>query len=291
MQKKVILIDGNSVINRAFYAVPLLSNDKGEFTNAIYGFLNIMLKLCNDEKPDNLVVAFDMPIPTFRHKIFSEYKAQRKEKPQELCSQFDTLKKLLKKMKISYCEKRGYEADDLLGTLAKIFEANDFKVIIFSGDSDMLQLINKNIVVFMPKSVNKSINIAVYGEKEVWAKYGVSPKEFIDVKALMGDKSDNIPGIRGIGEKHAIRIISEYKSIENAVASIKSIKKPDLQEKNLKNNSDRALFFKKLITIDTNVPIEINIEDTKLHSLFNTESLEELERLNLNSIIKRLRIS
>lgn len=288
MRSKIILVDGNSILNRAFYGIPLLSNSNGEFTNAIYGFLNMILKLYDEENPSHFAITFDMPIPTFRHELFPEYKANRKLMPFELRPQFVTLKNLLEKMKISYYEKAGYEADDILGTLAKKFENENFEIIIFSGDKDLLQIASENIKVFIPKTQKKHTYIEKYNGRDVFEKIGVTPKEFIDVKALMGDKSDNIPGVPGIGEKNALKIICEYKSIENALEKLDGKKNLTRCEKNLCDYSEKALFCKRLVTIDTDIPIEIDTEQTKIDALFNSDSLKELDRLNLNSFLARV---
>ena len=292
MQKKIILVDGNNIINRAFYAVPLLSNNMGEFTNAVYGFLNIILKLYQDEKPSHSIIAFDTPKLTFRHEVFDEYKTNRKESPNELKSQFITLKNLLKAMQICFCEKEGFEADDLLGTLAIKFLDLDFDVIIFSGDTDLLQIADKKIKIYVPKNKKnqKQTLTEIYDYDSVVEKYGITPREFIDFKALKGDKSDNVPGICGIGEKNALKIIKEYKSIENAIIELKKKKKRNLtlQEKNLIENEDKALFYKKLIAINKNVGIEISEQQAELKNIFNDDCLKELHRLNLNSIIARV---
>lgn len=292
MEKKIILIDGNNIINRAFYAVPLLSNDTGEFTNAVYGFLNIILKLYKDESPTHSIIAFDMPKATFRHEIFADYKINRKQSPNELRSQFVTLKNLLDVMQICHCEIEGFEADDLLGTLAKKFQAMNFEVIIFSGDTDLLQMADKNIKIFLPKNSKdkKKPAIEIYDYDAVLKKHEITPKEYIDVKALMGDKSDNVPGIRGIGQKNALKIIKQYKSIENAIIEIKKKKKRELslQEKNLIENEEKALFYKKLICINTNVDVNIDAEQAELKNLFNDTCLKELKRLNLNSILSKV---
>ncbi len=287
MPNKIILVDGNSIINRAFYGLPLLTNKLGEFTNAVYGFLNMVLKLYYEEKPTHLAVAFDLPKPTFRHELFSEYKAKRKAMPNELRTQFVTLKNLLQKMGINYYEKCGFEADDILGTLAKKFENENFETIIFSGDSDLLQIASEKIKIFIPKSKKNSKSIEKYDEKIVFEKIGVTPKEFIDVKALMGDKSDNIPGVPGVGEKSALKIIAEHKSIENALENLNRKKNLTSFEKKLCEHSQNALFCKKLVTINTHVPIEINFDDAKITDLFNIDALQELKRLDLNGLINR----
>lgn len=287
MSDKIILVDGNSIVNRAFFGIPLSSNSNGEFTNAVYGFLNMVLKLCVDENATHLAVAFDMPTPTFRHKLFPDYKAGRKAMPDELRPQFFTLKNLLEKMNINYYQLAGYEADDILGTCANIFSDKGFSVIVFSGDRDLLQVAGGNVKVFIPKTQNHRSFIDKYSYDDVLEKIGVTPNEFIDVKALMGDKADNISGVPGIGEKNATKIVSEYKSIENAIVKLREKKKLNKCEKNLCDFEEQALFCKKLVTINTNIPINVDTSLTKLNNPFNNDSASELKRLNLDSFVKR----
>ncbi len=287
MQNKIILVDGNSIINRAFYGIPILSNKNGEYTNAVYGFLNMVLKIYDEQQPSHMAVAFDMPIPTFRHKLFPDYKANRRKMPIELRPQFSTLRILLDKMNIKYLEKEGYEADDILGTLAKKFENYGFEVIIFSGDKDLLQMASDNIKVFIPKTQKKHTYIEKFDSNEVLNQIGVTPKEFIDVKAIMGDKSDNISGVPGIGEKNAIKLISEYKSIENALEILDGKKKLTRFEQNLCDYSKQALFCKRLVAINTNINIKINQDEFKTDNIFNNESFCELERLQIKSFASR----
>ncbi len=287
MQNKIILVDGNSIMNRAFYGIPILSNKNGEYTNAIYGFLNMLFKIYDEQKPSHMAIAFDLPVPTFRHKLFSDYKANRRSMPVELRPQFITLKGLLDKMNIKYFEKEGFEADDILGTLAKKFESKNFEVIIFSGDQDLLQMATENIKVFIPKTSNRHTYIEKYDSNEVLNKKGVTPKEFIDVKALMGDKSDNIAGVPGIGEKNAVKLISQYKSIENALETLDGKKKLTRFEKSLCDYSKQALFFKRLVTINTNLNIEIEPDSIKSDNIFNNNSFSELERLQIKSFTSR----
>ena len=204
---KLVLIDGHSILNRAFYGVPDLTNAQGVHTNAIYGFLNIMFKIIDEEKPEHLIVAFDMSAPTFRHKMFAEYKGTRKPMPEELRQQVPLIKEVLEAMGIEIVQKEGYEADDILGTIAKHSEKNGFDVSIVSGDRDILQIATEHIMIRIPKTKKGVTEIENYNACDVEALYGVTPAEFIDMKALMGDSSDNIPGAPGIGEKTAGAII------------------------------------------------------------------------------------
>ena len=224
MEKKIVLIDGHSLLNRAFYGIPDLSNSEGMHTNAVYGFLNVMFKILDEEKAPYLAVAFDLSAPTFRHKMFEGYKGTRKPMPEELRSQVPVIQEVLQAMQIEIMSMEGYEADDILGTVSRQCEAEGFEVSILSGDRDLLQLATDKIKIRIPKTKMSGTEVEDYYAKEVEAKYGVTPKEFIDMKGLMGDASDNIPGVPGIGEKTASKIISAYHSIENAYAHADEIK-------------------------------------------------------------------
>ena len=218
MNKKIVLIDGHSILNRAFFGIPDLTNSEGLHTNAIYGFLNILFKILDEEKPDYLTVAFDRSEPTFRHKMYDAYKGTRKPMADELRQQVPVMKEVLQAMGIVIVEKPGYEADDLLGTIAGRAQKAGLEVSIISGDRDLLQLATNQVKIRIPKTKRTGTEIEDYNAKDVLEKYQVTPKEFIDVKALMGDSSDNIPGVPGIGEKTATNLIVAYKSIENAYA-------------------------------------------------------------------------
>ena len=213
MSKKLVLIDGHSILNRAFYGVPDLSNASGLHTNAIYGFLNILFKLLEEEKPDYLAVAFDVKAPTFRHEMFKEYKGTRKPMPEELREQVPVMKDVLKAMGICIMEQPGLEADDILGTLAKKAEKEGIAVSLVSGDRDLLQIATKNIKIRIPKTKGAKTEIEDYYEEDVLAKYQVTPTQFIELKALMGDTADNIPGVPKVGEKTATSLIVEYGSL------------------------------------------------------------------------------
>ena len=215
---KLVLIDGHSILNRAFYGVPELTNSKGLHTNAVYGFLNIMFRVIEDEGADYLAVAFDLKEPTFRHKMYAAYKGTRKPMPQELHEQVPVMKEVLTAMGVPILTKAGYEADDILGTIAKRCAAEGVEVSIVSGDRDLLQLADTHIKIRMPRTSKGTTEIRDYYPEDVKAEYQVTPIEFIDVKALMGDTSDNIPGVPSIGEKTATSLITTYGSIENAYA-------------------------------------------------------------------------
>ena len=230
MAEKIVLIDGHSILNRAFFGLPDLTNAEGLHTNAIYGFLNIMLKILEEEKPEYLTVAFDVHAPTFRHEMYADYKGTRKPMAEELRQQVPVMKEVLTAMGIRIIEKAGLEADDLLGTIAGRCEASGMEVSVISGDRDLLQLATDHTKIRIPKTKRGGTQIEDYYAADVKEKYGVTPHEFIDMKALMGDTSDNIPGVPSIGEKTAAKIIAEYHSIENAYEHVDELKPPELPE-------------------------------------------------------------
>lgn len=283
---KILLIDGHSILNRAFYGVPVLSNSKGVHTNAVYGFINIMLKAIDDEKADAIAVAFDLKEPTFRHKMFEQYKGTRKPMPQELHEQVPIMKELLALMRIPVVTLSGYEADDILGTLAKRAQAANYEVSILSGDRDLLQLADEHIKIRMPKTIKGKTEIENYYPKDVVDKYEVTPSEFIDLKALMGDTSDNIPGVPGIGEKTATSIIKEYHSIEAAYESVDSLM-PKKAANNLKEHYDLAQMSKILATIDINAPVQVDFKDMIIDSIYTEEAYKMCEELELKSLLAR----
>ena len=217
---KVILIDGHSILNRAYYGIPLLSNAEGLHTNAVYGFLNIMFKILDEEKADYLAVAFDVHAPTFRHEMFEAYKGTRKPMPEELREQVPLLKEVLGAMQIPTVSVAGYEADDVIGTLAKRFQQEGLEVSVVSGDRDLLQLSDEHILIRIPKTSRGQTQVHDYRPADVKEQYQVTPEEFIDVKGLMGDSSDNIPGVPSIGEKTATALIAQYHSIENTAGRV-----------------------------------------------------------------------
>lgn len=269
--KKIVLIDGHSILNRAFYGLPLLSNSKGVPTNAIYGFLNIMFKILEEEKPEYLTVAFDVHAPTFRHKMYAEYKGTRKPMPEELRTQVPLMKEMLQAMGVRVIEQAGYEADDILGTIAKKAECQGISTVIVSGDRDLLQLASKEIKIRIPKTKKTGTEIEDYTEEEVKETYGVTPAEFIDVKALMGDTSDNVPGVPGIGEKTASAIIANFGSIENAYEHVEEIK-PNRARENLKEFYKQAKFSKELVTICTEADISYDIQSAELSDLYTEQA-------------------
>lgn len=283
---KVILIDGHSILNRAYYGIPLLSNAEGLHTNAVYGFLNIMFKILDEEPADYLAVAFDVHAPTFRHNLFDGYKGTRKPMPDELHEQVPIMKDVLHAMGIPTLERAGYEADDILGTLGRLYEAKGHDVSIISGDRDLLQLATDKIKIRIPKTKMTGTEVEDYYAADVFAKYQVTPTEFIDLKALMGDTSDNIPGVPGIGEKTASKIISTWHSIEEAYAHVSEIK-PKKASENLKTYYEQAQFSKVLATIKTDCELDFDLEDAAVGQMMNDASYKILKQLELKNILKR----
>lgn len=283
---KLLLIDGHSILNRAFYGVPDLTNSAGLHTNAVYGFLNILFKVMEEEKPDYLLIAFDLKEKTFRHKMFEAYKGTRKPMPVELHQQVPVIKQVLAAMNITIVTKAGYEADDILGTLAFQAEQAGLEVTIMSGDRDLLQLATKKIKISIPKTKKGVTEIENYYWDNVIDLYSVNPREFIDVKALMGDASDNIPGVTGIGEKTASKIIAQYHSIENAYEHIEEIT-PNKAKLSLQAEYDIARLSKTLATIDTQVPLDISYKDGEIQDIYNDASYEEISKLEFKSILAK----
>ena len=286
MSKKIVLIDGHSILNRAFFGVPPLTNSEGLHTNAVYGFLNIMFKILDEEKPDYLTVAFDRSEPTFRHQMFDAYKGTRKPMAQELREQVPVMKEVLQAMGIKIVEMPGYEADDLLGTIAGMAEVQGMDVSIISGDRDLLQLATEKVKIRIPKTKRTGTEIEDYYAADVVERYQVTPKEFIDVKALMGDSSDNIPGVPGIGEKTATNLIVAYKSIENAYAHLEEIT-PKRAKTNLEEHYDMAQMSKTLATIEVHAPIEFDMEAAKLTNLYTPEAYVYMKRLEFKNMLTR----
>lgn len=283
---KLILIDGHSILNRAFYGVPELTNSKGLHTNAVYGFLNIMFRAIEDEKADHLAVAFDLKDPTFRHSMFKEYKGTRKPMPEELHEQVPIIKEVLESMGIPILTKSGYEADDILGTIAKRCAAKGVDVSVVSGDRDLLQLCDTRIKIRMPKTSKGGTEIKDYYPEDVQREYQVTPTEFIDVKALMGDASDNIPGVPSIGEKTATALITAYGSIENAYAHIDEIKPPRAQ-KALREHYDMARMSKELATICITCDIDFSYEESEIKNLYTPEAYQFMKQLEFKSILQK----
>ena len=288
MSSELMLIDGHSILNRAFYAIPPLTAPDGTPTGAIYGFLNILFKFIDEEKPNKLIVAFDRSEPTFRHEKYKEYKGTRKSMDHDLRVQVPLVKDVLKSMNITIAEKPGYEADDIIGTLSKRMSANGEKVVIVSGDKDLLQLLDDNITMKNPKTRAGKTTVDTYTPAKLYEEYGVTPEEFVDLKALMGDTSDNIPGAKGIGPKTAMPLIAEYHTVENLLDHIDDIKSKSTAKK-LTESKDNIILSKFLAKIDVDAPIETDIDGAKLENLCNDNSMDFLIKLNLKTFVERLK--
>lgn len=281
--KKILLIDGSSLIFRAFYAIKNLTTKDGVFVNGVYGFLNMYYKALDLTNPTHVFVAFDKGSKTFRHTEYSDYKGTRDKAPNEITYQFGILKDLLSSMNVNYLELDEYEADDILGTIAKLAKKEGFEVDIFTGDRDYLQLVDDNIFVYLTK---KGISeIKLMDNNAIFEDFGISPKQLIDVKALQGDSSDNIPGVKGVGEKTALKLIQEYENLENLYKNLGKLK-GKLKE-NLENEKDKAYLSRYLGEIYLNVPIDKNIEDFELKDVNLNEYIEKLENLEFKSIINK----
>ncbi|MEZ2716772.1 DNA polymerase I [Niallia circulans] len=285
MKKKLILIDGNSIAYRAFFALPLLNNDKGVHTNAVYGFTMMLMKIIEEEKPTHALVAFDAGKTTFRHKTFSEYKGGRQKTPPELSEQFPYIRELLKSYGIHHYELENYEADDIIGTLSLQGEKDGFEVVVISGDKDLTQLSSDKTTVYITR---KGItDMESYTPDHIQEKYGLTPDRIIDMKGLMGDSSDNIPGVPGVGEKTAIKLLKEFDSLENLVQSIDKVSGKKLKEK-LEEFKDQALMSKELATIFREAPLTITLEDTEFPGM-QIEKLKEIfKELGFNSLLEKL---
>lgn len=286
MREKIVLIDGHSILNRAFYGVPDLTNSEGLHTNAVYGFLNIMFKILDEEQPEYLTVTFDVHAPTFRHKLYPDYKGTRKPMAEELRQQVPVIKEVLRAMDIEIIEKEGLEADDLLGTISHMCEKKGLDVSIISGDRDTLQLATEHIKIRIPKTKQGRTEVEDYNASDVKERYGVTPAEFIDVKALMGDASDNIPGVPGVGEKTATKIVQQYQTIENAYAHADELK-PPRASKNLKEYWEQAKMSKTLATIDIHADIEFDLEKARHGNPYTSAAHEWFQRLQFKNMLGR----
>ena len=286
MGRKLVLIDGHSILSRAFYGVPDLTNGKGLHTNAVYGFLNIMFKILEEEQPDYLTVAFDVHAPTFRHEIYKEYKGTRKPMPQELHEQVPVMKQMLKAMGICIMEKAGLEADDILGTIAKRGEQAGMEVALVSGDRDLLQIASDHIKVRIPKTKGGRTEIEDYYAKDVETKYQVDPIRFIDLKALMGDTSDNIPGVPKVGEKTATELMVQFGSLDNIYAHVEEVGKNAVRE-SLIQNKDLAYLSKTLATINTDSDIDYCFDDAKVGNFYTEEAYVLCKQLEFKNLLSR----
>lgn len=286
MKEKLLIIDGYSIICRGFYALPLLENKNGNHTNALLGFFNILFRTLDEEKPKYIAVAFDENVKTFRHEMYDEYKGKRDAMPVELKEQVAYVKEMLSAMKISMFSKPGYEADDIVGTISKKLESSKVEPIILSGDKDMLQLASKNTKIRLVKTLKSNSTINNYYETDVEKEYNLTPTEFIDLKALMGDTSDNIPGVKGIGKVTATKLMEQYKSIDNIYKHLDEIEKPSIKNA-LERDKDKLYLFKKLVTIVRDVDIDVNLDDLEIKNIFNDDSYKVVEKYELNSLKKK----
>lgn len=286
--EKLLIIDGNSIINRAFYGIKMLTNKHGLYTNGIYGFLNIMFKNLEELCPEYIAVAFDLKAPTFRHKAYAQYKAQRKGMPQELAQQMPVMKEILSAMNITVLEKEGYEADDIIGTVSRICRENELECYILTGDKDDLQLATDTTKVLLTVTKGGSTATTELDADDVEDMYGVTPTQFIDVKGLMGDTSDNVPGVKGIGEKTAFEYIRKFKSMEKLYENLDDpIVKPAARRK-LEESRDMAFLSKALCTIDVNVPLDFSIESARRADYDNERLAELFTNLEFNSFLKKI---
>jgi DNA polymerase-1 len=284
--KKLILIDGNAIVHRSFHALPPLTNRKGEMTNAVYGFSSVLIKVINELKPDYMVATFDLAAPTFRHLEYDQYKAKRVKAPDELYAQIPKTKEVLTAFGVPILEKEGFEADDIIGTVAKKYTNKEIDILIITGDLDTLQLVDDNIRVYtMKKGLNDTV---IYGEKEVEARYDLKVSQMIDYKALRGDPSDNIPGVKGIGEITATSLLKEFGTLENLYKNVDKVKSKNVMEK-LKKDKQMAFFSKSLGTIRLNVPIKISLKELDWQNHFNMEKIRVLfGELGFHSLLRRL---
>ena len=289
MSEKILLVDGHSIINRAFYGVTDLTNSEGLHTNAIYGFLNTLFKVLEEEKPDYLTVAFDVKAPTFRHQMYDAYKGTRKPMPAELHEQVPVLKDVLHAMGIATMEKAGLEADDLLGTVAKRSEALGMEVTVLSGDRDLLQLATEHIRIRLPKTKGGVTETENYNTQDVIDRYQVTPLQIIELKALMGDSADNIPGVPGIGEKTATNLIVQYGNIENAYAHVEEIK-PNRAKNALQEHYDMAVMSKALATINIDCDYDYDWDMAKLGNIYTQEAYALIKRLEFKNMLSRFQV-
>lgn len=286
MAEKLVLIDGHSILNRAFYGVPDLTNSQGLHTNAVYGFLNIMFKILEEEKPDYLTVAFDVHAPTFRHEIYKEYKGTRKPMPSELHEQVPVMKQLLQAMGICVVEKAGLEADDILGTIAKRGERAGMEVSLVSGDRDLLQVATEHIRIRIPKTKGGRTEVEDYYARDVEERYQVNPLQFIDLKALMGDTADNIPGVPKVGEKTATELMVTFGSLENIYEHIEEVAKKSVRE-SLAANKDLADLSKTLATINVDAEIAYDFDKARVGNFYTEEAYVLCKQLEFKNLLSR----
>ncbi|MBB5172715.1 DNA polymerase I [Texcoconibacillus texcoconensis] len=285
--KKLVLIDGNSIAFRAFFALPLLNNDKGIYTNAVYGFTTMLLKVLQEEKPTHVLVAFDAGKTTFRHETYTEYKGGREKTPPELSEQLPVIREVLDTLKIARYEAENYEADDIIGTIAKRAQSDDWEVKVYSGDKDLLQLVSNNVDVALTR---KGItNVDTYDVKAIDETYGFEPSKIIDMKGLMGDSSDNIPGVPGVGEKTALKLLKQFGSLEGVYEDLDSVSGKKMKEK-LHDNREQAFMSKQLATIKTDVPIDEQLSDYQLGEQDEDQVISLFKELEFSSLLDQLGI-
>jgi len=288
--KRFIIIDGNALIHRAFHALPPLKTKQGKLVNAVYGFVSIFLRVIQDLKPYYVSVSFDLPGPTFRSLEYEDYKVKRVKPPQELYDQIPLIKKMVNIFNVPIYEKKGFEADDIIGTLVKTIQDKKVKTEIFiiTGDLDTLQLINKNVKVYtFKKGIKDSF---IYDESEVFKRYELKPEQIIDFKSLKGDPSDNIPGVPGIGEKTAINLLKRFNSLDNLYGNIEQSNLDIKLKAKLLEYKDQAFFSKRLVTIKSDIPIVFNLEENKWGDYNINKVNKFFESLNFNTLIKRLSV-
>lgn len=286
MENSILLIDGHSILNRAFYGLPALKNAKGIYTNAVYGFLTILFKVIDETKPDHIAVAFDLSDPTFRHKMYKEYKGTRKPMPQELKTQVPLIKEVLRAMNIEVVEMSGYEADDIIGTTANMAEQEGMKAIILSGDRDLLQLVTENTTLLLPKTSKGTTTVETFTPQRVKEVYKIESRQIIDLKSMMGDSSDNIPGLPGVGEKTATSLIEKYGSLEEAHEHLDEIK-PKRAMESMRDNYELAVLSKELATIMLDAPIEKNPKDYHIGNFYTEKAYSLYKELGFKNLFSR----
>lgn len=286
----LVLIDGHSILNRAFYGVPDLTNSEGLHTNAVFGFLNIMFRILDEENPSYFIVTFDVKAPTFRHEMFPQYKGTRKPMPEELRQQVPVIQEVLKAMGVCVITKPGFEADDILGTLAYMGQAKGMNVALVSGDRDLLQIATDKIKIRIPKTKGGKTTIEDYYSEDVKKAYNVDPKTFIDLKALMGDTADNIPGVPKIGEKTATELLVQFGSLDNLYEHVEEVSKNSARN-TLVENKELAYLSKKLATIDINVPLDIVFDQVRLQNLYTDDAYAYFKRLEFKNLLSRFETS
>lgn len=283
MEKKLFLIDGNNLINRTFYGVPSLSSSRGFPTNAIYGFITSLLRILEVDNPSHIIVAFDYPDKTFRHEMYPEYKGNRGQKPEEFKIQIPVLKELLIAMNIGIIEMEGFEADDIIGSLSNKAENEGFKVIILSGDRDLFQLVTNNVIVRFPRYSRGSTEITEYDFTRINFEYGITPSQITDLKGLMGDSSDNIPGIPKIGEKTALKLLQTYNSLENVIEHSSELTPKSIKETVIVNK-DLGILSKMLATIRRDLLTDIDFDDYIVYNVYTNDAISKLEELEIYSL-------